>query len=407
MPSPHPSDRSQRGLDWLNFFISDVETAFGPFVAVYLTTEGWSQGAIGTVITANSAVALASQLPAGWLVDKVRRKRLVVAVCLACIAAGALLIALFPQYLPVMAGEALHGITGGAVRTAVAAVGLGLVGHHAYHTRVGRNHRYDALGNASTAAGMGALGYFLSPEWPFFAAAALCVPAAVALRMIRGDEIDYARARQSPKSEGGDGEQGSWRDLLDNRPLMVFAGCMFLFQFANASMLPLAGEHLAANHESESEIITAALVLVPQLVTALIATWIARKAEDWGRKWLLTAAFAALLARATLFAFILDPWHLVAVQVLGGLTAAVIGILIPLVVADCAKGTGRYNLALGAVGMISGIGATISTTAVGYLAETWGNFWGFATLAVVAAGGLGLLWLLMPETAESARQDAD
>ena len=173
-PRASPSARSQRGLDWLNFFIADVETAFGPFISVYLAQHGWTQGAIGTVLTVNTAVALATQTPAGALVDWMRRKRLVIAACLVLIAAGSLLIGLFPAYLPVMAGEFMHGVTGGAVRTAVAAIGLGLVGHRAYHTRVGRNQRYDSFGNAVTAAGMGAIGAFVSPGAPFLAAAGLC-----------------------------------------------------------------------------------------------------------------------------------------------------------------------------------------------------------------------------------------
>ncbi len=401
-PPPRPSTRSQHALDWLNFFIADVETAFGPFVAVYLSVNGWAQGTIGTVITVNSAIALASQTPAGWLVDWTRHKRVVVAVCLGCIAAGSLLIALFPSYLPVVAGEALHGITGGAVRTAVAAIALGLVGHRAFHTRVGRNHRYDSFGNAATAAGMGALGTLVSPAAPFLAAAGLCVPAFVALGLIRGREIDYARARQSE----GRREPGAarWRELLRNHRLLVFAGCLFLFQFANASMLPLAAERLAADYKYESELVTAALVVVPQLTTALIATWIGRKADEWGRKALLLAGFAALPARAILFAIAPGPWFLVGVQVLGGLTAAVIGIMTPLIVADVTRYSGRYNFSLGAVGMVAGIGATISTTAVGFLAQEMGYTIGFAALALVSLVGVAVVWWFMPETMHVARE---
>ncbi len=403
-PLPAPSARSQRGLDWLNFFIADVETAFGPFVSVYLAQHGWTQGSIGTVLTVNGAVALGTQVPAGALTDWVRRKRLVIAVCLLLIAAGSLLIGFFPTYLPVMGGEFMHGVTGGAVRTAVAAIGLGLVGHRAYHTRVGRNHRYDLLGNAATAAGMGVLGHFVSPGAPFLAAAGLCVPGFLCLSLIRGEEIDYARAR------GAEGrtepKAARWRDLARNRPLLIFAGCLFLFQFANASLLPLAGERLAANFKFESEVVIAALVVVPQLVTALIATWIARKADDAGRKWLLLAAFVALLARTVLFAVALGPWFLVGVQVLGGPTAAVIGILNPLVVADLTKGTGRYNFSLGAVSMIAGIGATTSYTVMGFLAQILGYTAGFVGLAVVAGLGLAAVWFLMPETVDAARAQA-
>ncbi len=398
---PAPSARSQRGLDWLNFFIADVETAFGPFVSVYLAQNGWAQGTIGTVLTINSGVALATQTPAGALVDWTHSKRLVIAVCLGLITAGSLLISFFPTYLPVLAGEFMHGVTGGAVRLAVAAVGLGLVGHRAYHTRIGRNQRYDSFGNAATAAGMGALGQLVSPGAPFLAAAGLCIPAFFALWLIDGREIDYTRAR------GLEGRQAPgvarWHELARNRPLLIFSGCLFLFQFADASTLPLAGERLAADYKFESEIVVAALVIVPQLVTASIAAWVARKADEWGRKWLLFAAFAAELARAVLFAMAFGPWFLVGVQVLGGLTAAVIGILTPLIVADVTRGTGRYNFSLGAVGMISGIGATISTSAIGYLAQSLGFTVGFGALAIVAGLGLASVWWLMPETVHVAR----
>lgn len=404
--SPHkppaaPSARSQRGLDWLNFFIANVETAFGPFLSVYLAQYGWTQGTIGTVLTVNTAVALATQTPAGALVDWLRRKRLVIAVCLVLTATGSLLIGFFPTYLPVLAGEFLHGASSGALQTAVAAIGLGLVGHRAYHTRVGRNQRYASLGTAATAASMGVIGSYVSPGAPLLAAAGLCVPALLALSLIADSEVDYARARGA----AGHTQPGvaRWHELLRDRRLLVFALCLLLFQFASASMLPLAGERLAADYQLKSEIVVAALVVVPQLVTASIAAWVARKADAWGRKWLFTAAFVALIARAVLFALAPGPWFLVGVQALDGLSAAVVGILVPLIVADCTKGTGRYNFSLGAVNTISGIGATVSTTAVGFLAQSLGFRAAFIALAAVAAAGLATVWLKVPETVHEAR----
>ena len=400
-PQAAPSARSQRGLDWLNFFVANIETAFGPFLSVYLAQHGWSQGTIGTVLTANTAVALATQTPAGALVDWMRRKRLVVAGCLALIAAGSLLIGFFPAYLPVMGGELLHGVTGGAVQSALAAIGLGLVGHRAYHTRVGRNQRYASLGAGLTAACMGVLGTFVSPGAPFLATAGLCLPALMSLSLIDDAEIDYARARGAAgRTEPG---VARWHELVRDRRLLVLALCLFLFQFANASMLPLASERLAADYQFESEVVTAALVVVPQLVTALIAAWVARKADEWGRKWLFSAAFIALLARAVLFALAFGPWFLVGVQVLDGLSAAVVGILVPVIVADCTKGTGRYNFSLGGVNTISGLGATASTTAVGFLAQSLGFTAAFFALAAVAVAGLATVWLKVPETVHEAR----
>jgi MFS family permease len=396
-----PSNRSQRALDWLNFFIADTETAFGPFVALYLAQQGWQQGKIGTAIAVNSGVALAMQVPAGWLIDQTHSKRLIIAVGLACIGAGSLVVSFFPAYLPVLLAQALLGSSGATLRTAIAAVALGLVGHRSLHTRIGRNHRYLSFGNALTAAVMGVLGQYSSARAPFLAAAGLCLPAAAALAFIRADEIDYNRARQAV----GRSDEGAarWREILQNRSLHIFAICLLLFQFANAWILPLATERLSAQHRSVSELITAGFVMVPQVVTAIIAAWLARKADEAGRKMLLMAAFAALLTQSVLFAINLGPWFLLGVQVLGGLTAAVIGILTPLVVADVTRRSGRYNFSLGAVAMAGGIGATVSKLVSGFIVQAFGFLPGFLLLACVTLAAMAVLWLWFPETVEAAR----
>src|SRR5690349_24541083 len=92
-----PSKHSQRGLDWLNFFIADVQTGFGPFVALYLSSHSWTQGQIGLLLTVGGIAAIASQVPGGALVDAVRSKRLLIGAALAIIALGALILAFFPD----------------------------------------------------------------------------------------------------------------------------------------------------------------------------------------------------------------------------------------------------------------------------------------------------------------------
>jgi MFS family permease len=381
--------------------IADVETAFGPFIALYLAEQGWRQSNIGAAIALNSAVALSVQVPTGMLIDRLHRKRVVIAAGLTGLASGSLLVAFFPGILPVMLAEVLFGASGAPIRIAIAAVALGLVGHRRLHTRTGRNQRFLSLGNGLTALTMGVLGQYGSPRAPFFIAAALCVPAAIALTTIRGREIDYARARQSVGRK--EEHAAPWDELLRNRPLRLFAFCLLLFQLADASMLPLATERLSLRHEPASELVTSGLVVVPQLVTALLAAWIARAADERGRKTLLFVAFAALSTRGVLFAIDLGPWFLVGVQVLGGLTSVVIGILTPLVVADLTRQSGRYNVSLGAVIMISGGGAAASTFATGFIAEFFGFAPGFLALTAVAAAGMALVWLRFQETVEAAR----
>ena len=57
------SARSLRGLDWFSFFLADIQTGFGPFVAVYLTTQSWTQVDIGLILTAGGLISLAGQMP--------------------------------------------------------------------------------------------------------------------------------------------------------------------------------------------------------------------------------------------------------------------------------------------------------------------------------------------------------
>lgn len=401
--SAGPSRHSQAGLDWLNFFVADVQTGFGPFLTTYLATRGWQQGAIGLALTVGTVTQIASQVPGGALVDRVRAKRGLVAYGLLMLAAGSALIGLFPTLLPVLGGEALHGLSSSVLPPAITAIGLGLVGHRAFNERLGRNHRYDALGNALTAAAMGAVGYLMSRRAPFFITVVMCIPAGLALLWIRGDEIDYARARGAAGRR--DPKAAKWRELAKNRRLLTLGVCLFLFQFADASVLMLATERLAVHFLHVSELVTSAMIVVPQLIAAAIALRMSRLANSWGRKPLLIAGFAALLIRTVIFSIVTMPWLLVAAQALDGITAASVGVIQPLVVADLTKGTGRYNMALGGIGAANMVGASVSTTAIGFVVQTMSFTAGFASLSGAALAGLGLLWWQVPETSEAALSD--
>ena len=394
---PHPSERSQRGLDWLNFFLADVETGFGPFIAVYLAVHGWQQGQIGLVLTAGSVCNIASQLPGGAIVDSVRSKRLIVGVALFMIAAGGLILFFSHAFWLVLLAQLLHGLTTGLITPARAAIGLGLVGHRGLSKRLGRNHRFDSYGNAGTAGLMGLLGHYVVKRASFLMAAVLCLPAIWALTRIRGNEIDYARARAARPGET-DTRPARYRDLLKNNQLLIFAGILILFQIANASAMPLVSERLGQNHQGESELILSGLIIVPQVITAALASWTAHRADIWGRKPLLLAAFAALGLRVLLFTIAPGPIWLLPMQALSGIDAVVIGILTPLIISDLTAGSGRYNLAQGAVGMASGIGAALSTTAVGYAAQWFGFTAALLSLAAVAAVAFAFTVLLLRES---------
>jgi MFS family permease len=182
------------------------------------------------------------------------------------------------------------------------------------------------------------------------------------------------------------------------RTLMIFAACMMMFHLANAAMLPLMGGVLTMRSSEWATVMIAACIVVPQLVVALISPWVGRRAQQWGRRPLLLIGFAALPVRGVLFAIVPEPNLLVAVQLLDGISAAMLGVMGPLIVADITRDTGRFNLAQGIMGTAIGIGASISTTFAGQMSDHFGNAAAFFGLAGVAAAGLTLVWALMPET---------
>src|SRR5262249_57330475 len=116
------------------------------------------------------------------------------------------------------------------------------------------------------------------------------------------------------------------RNMLSDRRLLVFAGCILLFQLANAAMLPLMGGILTLRSSQWASTLIGACIVVPQLVVAGFAPWVGRVADSWGRRPLLLFCFLALALRGVLFAFVCDPYLIVVVQILDGVCAAVLGV---------------------------------------------------------------------------------
>jgi predicted MFS family arabinose efflux permease len=401
-PRAIPSKRSLRGLDWFIFFVADVQTGFGPFISVYLTAQAWTQIDIGLILTVGGLVALIGQMPGGAIVDASRSETLLAGTAVVAISISALAYAAWPIYPVVLAAAVLHAGASCVLGPSIAAISLGLVGHHAISERLGRNARFAAIGNGLAAAAMGACGYFLSSRAVFVVTAMLAGPALMALARIRTSEIDPKKAHGGePDLREHEPVAGLLRSAR-GRTLLIFAACILLFHLANAAMLPLMGSVVTMRSLDWATILIAACIVVPQLGVAAISPWVGRRAGAWGRRPLLLLGFAALPLRGVLFATLPGPYLLVAVQGLDGISAAVLGIMGPLVVADLTRGTGRFNLGQGIVGTAIGVGASLSTTLAGYMSDRFGNEITFLALAGIAAAALALTWALMPETRPAA-----
>ena len=389
--------RGLPGLDWLNFFVANFQTGFGPFISVYLTSVGWTQGAIGAALSTGTIASMASQVPAGALVDAMRSKRMA-AAAIAAIGVSALAIALWPNFLAITAAEVLHSFASALLGPAIAAITLVLVDARAFGERLGRNARYAAIGNAVAAGLMGACAYYLGDRTVFLFAAALAIPALAALETLREADLGSLRPCRSASPPGQARPQDrSWRFLTDRR-LIAFAVCAALFHLANAAMLPIAAGAVTKRAGSEAGLVIAACIVGPQLITALLSPWAGRAAHAWGRRPVLLLGFSVLPIRGVLLAWVADPYLIIAIQLFDGLGAAVFGVLFPLIVADVTGETGHYTTSLGLVGLAIGGGATLSTTVAGLVADHLGVGTAFLSLAAVGLCATVLVWTIMPET---------
>ena len=382
----------------MNFFVADVRTGVGPFVAIYLAKNHWTPVQIGVSLAAAELAGVLTQAPGGALVDRLRSKRALMIVALCVLSVCALLIARFPQPGIVDTAQVLLGMTGSIFGPGISAITLGLVGHAVLGARTGRNASFGSAGNLIAAVTMGLIGYYDSTRTIFYFVALLSVPTIFAVLGIRGDEIDFERARGGTSGKSVAGGISGLKKLFSDKRIGIFAAMTILFHTANGAMLASMGEIVSAKAIRSSDLWMGSFVTVPQIVMALIGATVGKMADKYGRKPVLLAGFVFLPIRAILASVSQNPEWLTAVQVLDGISAGVFGIVGVLMIADCTEGTGHYNLALGTMGAAVGIGASISTVVAGVAVQHSGFKLAFLALGAFGVLSTLILWLKMPET---------
>jgi MFS family permease len=395
-------------LDALNFVLADVRGALGPYLIVFLVTQQhWSQASVGLVTTIGGLLGLAGQLPIGMAIDATRAKRALVVAAIATLAVGASVIFFLPSFWPVLVANTLMAVVGDVFAPAIAAITLGLYTRETLARRTGRNGAYDHAGNVTMAILAGVVGYFFTQRAVFLLVPIFSLLAIAAVLAIPADAIDHSRARGADPLQAATTDPAEpkpvftpmgWLSLARLRALAIFAGCALLFTFANSPLVPLVGQKLALANPNWASALTSACIIAAQAVmipTAVVVGW---KADVWGRKPLFLTAFAVLPIRAVLYTFSDNTMWLLGVQLLDGVAAGIFMALLPLLVADITRGTGRYNMALGGVITMQGIGGALSGIASGLIVDHFGYSPAFLTLGFVAAIACAGFVLFMPET---------
>jgi MFS family permease len=389
-------------LDAVNFLAADVRNLFGPFVNVFLVTDQhWSQTDVGLVTTGSGLLGIAFQTPIGAVIDVTHAKRGVIVLTMAAMTAAAAIIFVAPTFWPMALALSVLAVAGDVFAPAVSALTLGLVTRDKLARRLGRNSAFDHGGNIAIALLAGAVGYAFSQRAVFLMVPVFAVLASAAVLAIPADAINHDRARDLATDGEAHGSAAGYRVLFETRPLMIFALCAFLFHFANAPLLPLVGQKLALQFPDEATAMMSFCMVAAQGVMLPIAILVGRNADAWGRRPLFLVAFAVLPVRATLYPLSDNAFWLIGVQLLDGIGAGIYQALTPLIISDIMRGTGRFNLAQGAVATTMGIGASVSGLAAGLAVDNFGYSVSFLAFSAAAAVAFLVFFGFMPETGDA------
>ena len=146
-----------------------------------------------------------------------------------------------------------------------------------------------------------------------------------------------------------------------------------LFQFADASVLPLLSQNIGTSKAASASLQITGLIVMAQLVVMFLAPWVGYLSEGYGRKPLLILGFGLEAIRSVLLSTTTNYGFLLVSQLLDGLTSAIVEVLIIVIITDLTAGTGRFNLIGGTVTMLIGIAGAISVAASGFIFDMAGH----------------------------------
>lgn len=373
-------------LSLLCFTLADVRDGLGPFIGIYLQQHNFSPDKIGFVMTLSGISGIIFSSILGAVTDKTNYKRLLLAFLTASIAISSFILLIKPDLFSASVTSIIQGIAAAGIAPLLTGITIGLVNKNNIPAQFSKNEAWNHFGNASTAALSGLLGYYYGIIPVFIIMSVMALLSIIFTMTIRKEHIDYNRARGALNNK----ESISVKDLIKIKPLLAFGIILFFFHFSNAAILPLLGQSAGDEFKNiNTTFYTAATVLIAQfsmIIMALIALKVIHK------KGAVTAitltALAALPVRALTAGFFHSPEIMVIIQILDGVGAGFMGVVVPVITANILADTGRINTGMGMIMTMQAAGAALSTSYAGLLAAYFNYSAAFTGLAFMAFAAL-------------------
>jgi predicted MFS family arabinose efflux permease len=383
------SDHGRKARLWpllaVNFFMADMQSGIGPFVGVFLLERGWASGLIGTAMSIGNIAGMLIATPVGGFIDTSRHKRAWVIVPGVAVVAASSIILLWQNFWAVAASQIATSIAGAAIVPAVTGITLGMVGQKGFNRQNGRNQAFNHAGNMVGAAASGLLGWQLGYFAVFLLAALFGAITVACVLMIPPRSIDD-RAARGAKEEDPDSQPSGLTVLLRHKALLVLALALAVFHLGNAAIVPLYGMSAVSASKTNGPGFVATIVVIAQGVM-VVASVVAMRVVEKRNYWLvLLVSFLVLPLRGVFAYFLSGWWGVVPVEILDGVGIGLQSVAVPGMVARSLYGTGRVNLAQGAVITIQGAGAAFSPALGGWIAQ-WVGF----SPTFLVLGGFGLI----------------
>ncbi|VXC85041.1 Major facilitator superfamily MFS_1 [Burkholderia sp. 8Y] len=364
-------------------------------MAIYLQEHGWSADLIGTALTLGAIVGVLVTAPAGALVDATSHRRSVVVGASALTVAAACVFWLSRGFWPITLSQIATAVAGSLMGIALTGLTLGVGGRGNFDRLYGRTQVANHAGNMAAAALSGALGWWLGTAWVFALCAAFALACIASVLLIPASAVHRHHARGLAHQDDENPSQAraeSIRVLLQSRPLLLLAIVLAGFGLGNSAMLPLYSLAQAAAHHGNASQITAANIIVSQIVMLVTAVYASRIIRRWGFWWVILVTLLTLPLRALAAAAFTTTWGIVPVQILDGVGAGLQGVAIPALVVHLLHGSGRVNLGQGAVRSMEAAGSCLSPLLGGWLASRFGYPTAFVALGSLAIVSL-TLWI--------------